>query len=78
MKLPTMCVAGLWTCDVILGDFSHTLFMLHAMFSIRIYNFIGISTSHLSLVKLGHVSLCCSTAREVNKLVQLDKIKHFS
>ena len=32
MKSFTMSVAGLLSCDVILGDFSHELFVLHVTF----------------------------------------------
>ena len=45
MKLFTRSVVGLWSCDIMLCDFSHTLFVLHAMFRMRMGHYIGIPIS---------------------------------
>ena len=42
-------------CNVILGDFSHTLPALHAMFRTLMGHYVGISTSRVSVLKLGRV-----------------------
>ena len=43
-------VVGLRSCNIILGDFSHTLLALHAMLSMRMGHYIGIWDSQQSCI----------------------------
>ena len=45
MKLPMRGAVCLRLCDVSLGDFSHTLLVLHSMLRTRMGHYIGIHTS---------------------------------
>jgi len=56
MKQPTRNVIDLRLGGIIfLGDFSHTLLVLHAMFRTWMGNYFGIPTSRVSMFKLGRV-----------------------
>ena len=45
MESLTRNVVSIRSCDIILGDFSHNLLVLHAMFRMRMGHYIGIPTS---------------------------------
>ena len=53
IKLPTTSVVGIQLCDIILGDFSHTLLVLQAMFKMRMGHYIGVPISCVFVFKLG-------------------------
>ena len=48
----------LWSCDIIFGNFSHTLVMLHALFRMRMGHFIGIPTSSVRICPQSGVGIC--------------------
>ena len=59
MKSPIRGMVGLRSFDIILGNFSHTLLVLHAMFRMRVGHYIGILTTRVSFFKLGRVLALC-------------------
>ena len=38
-----------WLCDIVLGDFSHMLLMLHAMIRMLMGHYVGIPTSRVTV-----------------------------
>ena len=58
-------MVGLQSCDIILGGFSHKLLELHAMFTMRMGQYIGIPTNRVSVFKLGRVFACFPPTADV-------------
>ena len=67
-------------CDIILGDFSHMVPMLHAMFRMWMRHWIGIPTSHLQFtVGICAVPMADAVAiGEVSCYNVLDRIRPFT
>ena len=51
----TRSVVDLRSCDIIFGDFSHTLLVLHPIVRMQMDLYIGIPKTRVSILKLGHV-----------------------
>jgi len=51
MKSAMSSVVDLWSCDIILSYFSHTLLVLHGMSRMWMGHYIGIPNGHVSLFK---------------------------